>query len=342
MKNVTMKDIAKRLGVSTVTVSKALSDKEGVGSELKELIKKTAAELGYRYNSAARTMKNGVSCNIGIILSERFVSVRSMGDDAFYTRMYQSVIKKLSDLNYFGLLEIVSDDAEESCSVPNVIQNSKVDGLVILGQMSCSYVRMIEKCNIPFLFLDFYNEDYTVDSIISDSIYGTYILTNYLIARGHRKIGFVGSILQTSSILDRYLGYYKAMLENRLPLVEEWVIEDRDKKGCFVEFELPGQMPTAFVCNCDEVAYHFVRRLKKEGYSIPDDISVVGFDNYIYANLTNPMLTTFESNIDNMAQNAVEAIIRKVVDSDFVLGRKVISGKLVIRESVKDISDMDP
>lgn len=338
MKSITMKDIAKRLGVSTVTVSKALSDKEGVGSELKELIKKTAAELGYRYNSAARAIKNGKSGNIGIIIAERFVSMRSEGHVAFYTRMYHCVIKELSDLNYFGMMEIVSDDAEDNCVVPNLIQNSKVDGLIILGQMSCKYVRMIEKYNIPFLFLDFYNEDYTVDSIISDSIYGTYILTNYLIGKGHKKIGFVGSILQTSSILDRYLGYYKAMLENRLPLVEEWVIDDRDKKGNFIDFKLPETMPTAFVCNCDEVAYHFIRRLKSEGYSIPDDISVVGFDNYIFATLTNPRLTTFESNIESMAQNAAEAIIRKVSDSSYMLGRKVVSGKLIIRDSVRDIS----
>lgn len=333
MKNITMKDIALRLDVSTVTVSKALSDKEGVSRELKDRIRKAADEMGYRYNSAARMIKDGISYNIGIIVSERFIH-----EGAFYSKMYQSAIKKLSDVNYYGLLEIVADEDEESCVVPNIIQNNKVDGIIILGQMGCKYVKMIEKYNLPFLFLDFYNEDYTVDSIIGDSIYGTYILTNYLIEKGHCEIGFVGSILQTSSILDRYVGYYKAMIQNRLTFEKEWVIEDRDKKGNFIEFKLPEKMPTAFVCNCDEVAYNFVKRLIKEGYKVPEDISVVGFDNYIYATLTNPQLTTFESNIDNMAENAVEAIIRKVRDKSYVLGRKVISGKLVIRDSVKDIT----
>lgn len=333
MKSVTMKDIALRLNVSTVTVSKALSDKEGVSKELKERIKKTADEMGYRYNNAARMIKDGISYNIGIIVSERFIH-----EDAFYSKMYQSAIKKLSDVNYYGLLEIVSVENEEKCIVPNIIQNNKVDGIIILGQMGYKYVKMIEKYEIPFLFLDFYNEDYTVDSIIGDSIYGTYVLTNYLIEKGHRKIGFVGSVLQTSSILDRYIGYYKAMIQNQLTFEKEWVIEDRDDKGNFIEFILPENMPTAFVCNCDEVAYKFVARLKKEGYRVPDDISVVGFDNYIYATLTNPKLTTFESNIDNMAENAVEAIIKKVKDKNYVLGRKVISGKLIIRDSVKDIT----
>ena len=333
MKNVTMKDIAQRLSVSTVTVSKALSDKEGVSKELKDRIRKAADEMGYRYNSAARMIKDGISYNIGIIVSERFIH-----EGAFYSKMYQSAIKKLSDVNYFGLLEIITDENEENCLVPNIIQNNKVDGVIILGQMGYKYVKMIEKYDLPFIFLDFYNEDYTVDSIIGDSIYGTYVLTNYLIENGHRRIGFVGSVLQTSSILDRYVGYYKAMVQNQLTFEKEWVIEDRDQKGNFIEFKLPEKMPSAFVCNCDEVAYHFVKRLKKEGYKVPDDISVVGFDNYIYATLTNPQLTTFESNIDNMAENAVEAIIKKVKDKNYVLGRKVISGKLIIRDSVKGIN----
>jgi LacI family transcriptional regulator len=333
VKNVTMKDIAQRLSVSTVTVSKALSDKEGVSKELKDRIRKAADEMGYRYNSAARMIKDGISYNIGIIVSERFIH-----EGAFYSKMYQSAIKKLSDVNYFGLLEIITDENEENCLVPNIIQNNKVDGVIILGQMGYKYVKMIEKYDLPFIFLDFYNEDYTVDSIIGDSIYGTYVLTNYLIENGHRRIGFVGSVLQTSSILDRYVGYYKAMVQNQLTFEKEWVIEDRDQKGNFIEFKLPEKMPSAFVCNCDEVAYHFVKRLKKEGYKVPDDISVVGFDNYIYATLTNPQLTTFESNIDNMAENAVEAIIKKVKDKNYVLGRKVISGKLIIRDSVKDIN----
>lgn len=333
MKNVTMKDIARRLSVSTVTVSKALSDKDGVSKELKDKIRKAADEMGYRYNSAAKMIKDGISCNIGIIVSERFIH-----EGAFYSKMYQSAIKKLSDVNYYGLLEIITDENEENCLVPNIIQNNKVDGVIILGQMGYKFVKMIEKYDLPFIFLDFYNEDYTVDSIIGDSIYGTYVLTNYLIENGHRRIGFVGSVLQTSSILDRYVGYYKAMVQNQLTFEKEWVIEDRDQKGNFIEFKLPKRMPSAFVCNCDEVAYHFIKRLKQEGFKVPDDISVVGFDNYIYATLTNPQLTTFESNLDNMAENAVEAIIKKVKDRNYVLGRKVISGKLIIRDSVMDIN----
>lgn len=333
MKNITMKDIALLLDVSTVTVSKALSDKDGVSKELKDRIRKTADEMGYRYNTAARMIKDGISYNIGIIVSERFIH-----EGAFYSKMYQSAIKKLSDVSYYGLLEIITDENEENCVVPNIIQNNKVDGVIILGQMGYKYVKMIEKYDLPFIFLDFYNEDYTVDSIIGDSIYGTYVLTNYLIEKGHRKIGFVGSVLQTSSILDRYVGYYKAIIQNQLTFEKECVIEDRDKKGNFIKFVLPERMPTAFVCNCDEVGYWFVKRLKKEGYRVPEDISVVGFDNYIYATLTSPQLTTFESNIDNMAENAVEAIIKKVRDRNYVLGRKVISGKLVVRDSVRDIT----
>lgn len=331
-KNVTMKDIATRLGVSTVTISKALSNKDGVSDELRDKIKEIAEEMGYRYNSLAKGMKEGRSYNIGIIIAERYIN-----DDAFYLKMYQSAVKSLAKVNYYGIMEIIPRSIEKELILPNVIADNKVDGIIILGQLNTHYVDVIKEAGIPLVFLDFYDEHLDVDAVISDSVYGAYVLTNYLISEGHKKIGFVGNIFATSSILDRYLGYYKALLAADIPLREEWILNDRDEVGAFVDIELPEHMPTAFVCNCDEVAYLFIKKLRKEGYTIPEDVSVVGFDNYIFANLSSPRLTTVEVNIDMMAETAVEAIIRKLQEENYSLGRKVISGRLIIRDSVNSI-----
>ena len=336
MKNVTMKDIAAKLDISTVTVSKALSDKDGVSEELRQKIKIVAEELGYLYNSLVKGMKEGKSYNVGIIIADRFVRDDV---DAFYLKMYQSVVKALSRVNYYGIMEIISSESEKMLSIPKIILDNKVDGVIILGQMSSEYVSVVKKSIIPLVFLDFYDEFVEVDSIISDSFYGAYILTNHLISQGHRDIGFVGNIFSTTSILDRYLGFYKALLASGIETNKEWIIKDRSDDGVFIDFDLPKQMPTAFVCNCDEIAYIFIKKLKRLGYKIPKDISVVGYDNYIFANLSSPKLTTVEVDIDVMTEAAVNTVIRKIQGDNIFLGRKVISGKLIIRDSVAKIEN---
>lgn len=331
MKNVTMKDIADRLNISTVTVSKALSDKDGVSNELRDRIKNIAEEMGYRYNTLAKGMKEGRSYNVGVLIADRFIRDDR---DAFYLKMYQCVVKALSRVNYYGILEIVSSDSESKLVIPNIVSDNKVDGIIILGQISIDYVNLIKNTAMPLVLLDFYDELLEVDSIISDSFYGSYKVTNHLLSQGHKKIGFVGKIFSTSSILDRYLGYYKALISNGLAVREDWIIKDRGEDGKYIDFNLPREMPTAFVCNNDGVAYLFINKLKKSGYNVPKEISVVGFDNDIFANISVPKLTTVEVDIDTMSETAVDAMIRKISGDKHAIGRKVISGKLIIRDSV--------
>ncbi len=235
-------------------------------------------------------------------------------------------------------MEIITRDTEKKLLLPNVIQNNKVDGVIVLGQMSFDYVSLINSMSIPLVFLDFYDELLEIDSVVSDSFYGSFIMTNHLIAQGHKDIAFVGNILSTSSILDRYLGYYKSLLSNGIKLRDEWVLADRSEDGSYINIEFPEKMPTAFVCNNDGVAYLLINKLKKKGYKVPEDISVVGFDNYIYATLSSPKLTTVEVDIQAMSEQAVEAIISKIERDNYRIGRVVINGKLIIRDSVKKIS----
>lgn len=332
-KRVTMRDIAKELDISTVSVSKALSGKEGVSREVRDRIKSKADEMGYRYNAASKGFIDDKSYNIGILIAKRFVE----DDSAFYSKLYNNMIIKLGEKNYFGIMEILSKEDERACTLPNMITNHKVDGIIILGQLKNRYIDSIKEAEIPYIFLDFYDEHSQVDSIVSDSVYGSYLLTNYLIDNGHKKIGFIGDVFATSSILDRYLGYYKSLLQHEIQLREDWVIKDRDENGqLFSEYTFPMEMPEAFVCNCDEVAYIVVEALKKIGYRVPEDISVVGYDDYIYATLCKPQLTTFAVDLEVMAAMAVEAILRSIRGEDCSPGRKVISGSLVIRNSVME------
>jgi len=331
--NVTMRDIADKLGVSSVTVSKAINDKEGVGEELRKKIKEAASDMGYRFNTAARSIKEGLSYNIGIIIPAKFTGITQ----GFYMQFYQALAISMDEHGYSGIMHILSAEDEEQLVLPRVYLEKKVDGFIILGQLSREYIEMFLTTEAPLVFLDFYTDQQDVDSVITDNFYGVYDLTNYLIRLGHRDIAFVGNIHATSSILDRYLGYYKSILEHRLAFDEDYVITDRDEKGNFIDMVLPKRMPTAFVCNCDQIAYHLVSTLQRKGFRVPDDCSVVGFDNGIYATLTEPNLTTVEVNMPEMSKTAVSMIVNKVKHGHAAHGRVSVKGKIVYRGSVKDL-----
>ena len=332
-KSITLKDIAEKVGVSAVTVSKALTDKEGVSDDVRKKIKEVANELGYKVSSSQNTI--GQSGNIGVIVAKKFIR-----DDAnaFYLKMYQGLVQTLARFRYYGILEIIDSHNERGMVLPKLLEDKKVDGLIILGQFQSDYIRMIEECGVPIVLLDYYDKRLNLDSVISDSVYGSYRATNYLLSKGHTEIGFVGSIFSTNSIMDRYLGYYKAMLEAKCEIKPEWLIEDRNEDGEYIPLVLPEHnMPTAFICNCDNISYILIKKLNQLGYRVPHDISVIGYDNTILSVIPDLKLTTVDVNIEAMTESATDLIIKKIKEEKHCCGMRIVESKLIIRESVSEI-----
>ncbi|MCH5204977.1 MAG: substrate-binding domain-containing protein [Oscillospiraceae bacterium] len=335
-KNVTMSDIAKAMNISTVSVSKALGGREGVSDELREKIKRKAAEMGYSLNSSAHSAKDGFTHNIGIIAPKRFISEPS----AFYWSIYKHIVELLQEKNYYGMLEVINDSPDAARDIPNSLSDKKVDGLILLGQFSDSYIDKLLQYYVPMVFLDYYGSRENAEIVLSDSFYGTYQLTSYVISNGHRKIGFLGNTDGSPCVQDRFLGFYKALLEKNLPLRQEWIIRDRNSSGeLFKTFALPDELPTAFVCACDESAFNLITQLKADGCLVPHDVSVTGYDNHIYSSMTTPHLTTIDVNCAGMAGEAVDIILKKIHDKNFFRGRTLVTGRLVIRDSVRNLYD---
>ncbi|MBR1591877.1 MAG: LacI family DNA-binding transcriptional regulator [Ruminococcus sp.] len=333
-----MLDIANKLGVSVVTVSNALAGRDGVSLQLRKKICDTAEELGY-IPSAARNSKRKVSAlktvkTVGLITSERYVG----GKGTFYWELTANISNRLSSANAFTVYECISSENEQNAVMPNIITENKADGLIVIGQLSRNYLEKLSRINIPLLFVDFYDTRFNVDSVNSDSYHGGYIITDYLVEMGHRKIGFFGKVNATSSINDRFLGYIKCLMENNLEYRKEWTINDRDEKGIlYTRIIFPDDMPTAFVCNSDETAFRVIAALKSKGVRVPEDISVVGYDNYTVSSICIPEITTVEVDLDRMACAAVEIMTRKICDPSYREGRKIISGKLIVKDSVLNI-----
>lgn len=333
-KAVKLEDIAKHVGVSNVTVSKALADKSGVSEEVRQKIKEVARQMGYIPISAQKTKVNKGTGNIGVLVPCRFID----NNTSFYWAIYQNVVTKLQAKGYYAILEILDIEDEEACTLPKVLQDEKVDGLIMIGQVNTKYSEFIWKSNlVPMMFLDFYDTHMEYDTIISDGFYGMYVMTDYLIKKGHRKIGFVGTALATSSITDRLFGYQKALLESGIAFQPKWVIPDRDIDDGGVDITLPEVLPTAFACNSDYTASCLISKLAERGLSVPEDVSVVGFDNYLYPNLSNVQITTYEVEIDKMAELCVKTLLRKINRKEYIKGVQITTGHMVIKETVKAI-----
>jgi len=230
-------------------------------------------------------------------------------------------------------MELLSKESDAQLELPNLLRSHRVDALILLGQPSREYMRMIAKQSTPVVFLDFYDESALADAVVGDNTYGTYRLTNHLIKNGHRDIGFVGNCRATSSIMDRYLGFFRAMIANEMPIRDECVIPDRDDNGIDLPLALPEKLPSAFVCNCDIVARRLIDQLQEKGVRVPEDVSVVGFDDFTVGNDVPPALTTFRVDFRSMAQLAVKLLTERCAGLRRPFGRVVVSGQPIYRDS---------
>lgn len=332
-KKVRLSDIAKELNISTVTVSKALSNKDGVSDDLRKQIKDLALSLGYQKSGSLDEGK--ITGNVGILIPNHFFSAHF----SFYWYLFNFLSKELLNQNFYSIMELISDEDEQNAALPRLLMDKKVDGIIILGQVNNDYIETINNHFDNFILLDFYTKNTSLDSVSNDNFYCSYIMTDYVISQGHKKIQFVGNLEATTSIKDRYMGFQKAMIEHQLPCELSKVIDDRDSAGHLIEITLPSkeEMPSAFICNNDITAARLIHQLHKEGYKVPEDVSVTGFDNFLGQQTITVPLTTVFIKPEDMAKVAADLIIAKINGTPYIKGRHIVSGSLLIRDSVKAI-----
>ena len=325
-KPVRMADIAEKLDISVVSVSKALAGKPGVSEEMRAKIVALAQQMGYE--SGKTRLDSDRAGNIRVLVANRFFE-----DNAFYTNLYRSLVIQSGEEGYTCMIEIVSQEAEQEPRLPALAAGRKVDGLVVMGNLAVPYIMALQACGIPGILLDFNIPGQPLDCVLSDNVDGGYTMTRHLLDRGYTEIGYVGSILSTSSIMERYLGYQRALRGAGIVPEEAWRIEDRDGDGRFIPIRLPERLPRAFVCDCDEVAFRLIEVLRQRGLRVPEDVAVCGYDDYLFATLSNPNLTTYRVDVERMAAVAVKRLGRKLRQEQEEQLSCIVPGKLVVRES---------
>lgn len=330
-KKASMQSIADSLNITKVSVSKALNNKKGISQSLRIKVLNEALEQGY-----TKHLENDKKIeNFGFVVSRRFF----LENENFYSTIFY-YLNICCQENKQKLINFVVDDEDEiKLNVPEILRKEKYDGLFFAGEISEDYVKEVNKLNIPIVLLDFYSVSVELDCILNDNFFVGCSATEYLIKNGHREIGFVGNISETTSINDRYFGYRKALHKHKIEYNEDYTITNNNPSGAYtLNFKLPDKMPTAFVCHCDMAAHYLMQKLQSLSYVVPDDVSVISFDNTELGATISPKLTSYEIDKQAIAEYAYNQMLKRIENPQALKKKIYTDNRLIIRDSVKDIN----
>lgn len=304
-KKATLDMLAQKIGVSKVTISRALKGQEGVNEELRSIIIQTAAEMGYELQRLRQPEK---PFKFAFVTPNRFF----LTTDSFYHPIYYN-LNRLCQINRMELLLYVVDKNDEHLvTIPDQLQD--MDGIFVGGELSRMYLAALKNMGKPVVYIDFESIYHQSDCVILDNYRLGTTATEFLIERGYKKIGFVGNKGHSSNSADRIFGYQKAMEAEGLAIQPEWIIDNynRDTDSYMLEIVLPQDLPEAFICHCDRAAYYFMEKLKIENIKIPEQVALISFDNTELAEATTPPLTSVQIDKKAFAEKAFELMTNRL------------------------------
>ena len=333
-KKVRLEQIAEAVGSSIVTVSNALNDRKGVSEELRNRIKEKAKEMGYEASETAVQMKNK-SYTIGVIVAERYVKEYP----SFYMEIYKCIAQEATKRGSVTILEVAGEKKEKLEQEFNTFQDIDISGIIIIGEMNRDYVNKVKKFhNLPVVCVDFYDVAEDIDYIVTDNFGGMEQMTELLLKAGCENLVFVGTPQATGSIMDRYMGFVKAMTKWEKKVDATCVIPDRDENrySYKIDVELPDKLPDGFVCNCDKAAKTLLDKLMEKGFLIPEDVSIVSFDHY-YSQAHNGIeLTTYENDEKVIANISVNTLVKRIEGGKHPKGIRIVEGRVIQGNTVME------
>ncbi len=328
---VKLSDIAAKAGVSESTASRALANNPRISEETKQLVQRLAIESGYKVNHVARNLRARSTLTIGLVVPE--VS------NPFFPKLVQLVSDSARESGYRLQLHLsgIAQDSEAQCLAS--LSEQRVDGIVLVtsesGLVARDALNEIVASRIPVVLLGWVSDAPEVDMVYGDDASGGYQLAKHLVGLGHRRIAILGAVPHRGPF-DRLVGFRKGLAE--VDGVSEMEIPARTSEEIKLEIDsllnLPNP-PTAIFAYQDSLAAIACRCLRQSCVSIPDQMSVVGFDNLDLGTYLCPQLTTVDLSMERLASAAVEALVRrmKVPPSGEVCEQLLIPPQLVLRES---------
>lgn len=336
---VTIRDVAEKANVSTTTVSHVINGTRYVSDELKRRVHEAMDLLNYQPNGLARSLRIGRSKTIGLILPDI--------SNSFFAEI-SHIIEDFGFKNgYSVILCNTDDDPEKEAGYINVLINKHVDGIIFISACNpSSYLSILNEIRIPVVVVDRELPDINVDTVLNDNWLGGTLAADYLLKLGHRRIGCISGANTLLTSKQRVDGFITKLLSAGVTLHPDLLMEGDfhfdSGLACMnqilekASLVSPEKRPTAlFVCN-DMMALGAIRSIQNHGLRVPEDISILGFDNVSIGELISPPLTTIAQPKQDLAGNAITVLLQKMKtesNKDYKSQRVIVQPYLVERES---------
>jgi len=327
---VTIKDIAREIGMSASTVSRALSDSPLVNAATRERVHRVARRLGYERNEVARALVMGASGAVGLVVPDI--------TNPFFSDIASGVGEIADRAGYGVILCNTSGRVDRELSYVRLMRRKRVDGLILCSTtIDAPYLQEVQRGRTPFILVSRLCSDASLSYVITNDRQGARLAVEHLIALGHERIGFIGGPRDVQSSHDRFLEYIAVLEENGCPVVEAW--------HHFAEFtqaagrEAGGRLlalverPTAVFAANDVTALGVLEVAEGMGLRIPEDLSLVGYDDISYASLPRIQLTTIAQPAVEMGQIAADWLFTRIASDDVPALQRVLTPRLVVRST---------
>jgi DNA-binding LacI/PurR family transcriptional regulator len=332
----TIRDIAKMLGVSKSTVSRALNNHYDVNPETAKKIRELASQIDYQPNLLAQHLKQQRTNTIGVIIPETV--------NRFFAKAVGGIQQAANKAGYNVMICQSDETLATERNNLHTLMASKVDGLLIsVSRETDRYDHLqhaIDK-EIPLVFFDRIVEELAASQVYSDNYEICMVGTEHLISQGCKRIAFIAGPQHLYTSRNRLKGYVDALKKNNLPVVESLIVHT-DYKGNPVEdyvrqlFNLLNKPDGIFAIN-DMAALEIIHLLKKRGLAIPKDVAVLGFNNETICRIVEPSLSSIDHPAFDMGAAATEILLKQISKKEIAQEKRLIKSRLVVRESTNRI-----
>lgn len=330
----TIREVAERAGVSLTTVSHVINNSRYVSEGTRERVLEAMKATNYRPNAVARSLRSGKTQTLGLILPD--------SSNPFFAEVGLEVEKVAFAEGYSLILCNTDRDIAKEEFYVKLLSNKQVDGIIFVSTgIPTNSLNFLLGEHTPVVIVDRDLSDFEADAVLTDHHMGGCQATQHLLALGHWRIGCISGPLDGTPSADRVNGYRKALEESGIPVDPELVLKGdyHPRSGYEAASHLLklDEPPTAiFACN-DLMAMGVIRAVIEAGLSVPNDVSVVGFDNIDLTNYTTPPLTTVAQPIAEIAKQSTMLLLKRIADPKRSVERPKLSTELIVRQSSKQV-----
>ncbi|MGX2951093.1 HTH-type transcriptional repressor PurR [Ursidibacter sp. B-7004-1] len=333
----TIKDVAKLAGVSTTTVSHVINKTRFVSEDTTKIVWQAVAELNYSPSAVARSLKVNTTKSIGMIITT--------SEAPYFAEIVLAVEEYCYQKGYSLFLCNTQNQPEKIQNHLDMLVKKRVDGILVMcSEYTENSFALFNGTNVPMVVMDWGPNDGQSDRIQDHSFDGGYMATRHLIENGHRDIAIITGDLFKTTAKARFDGFVKAMTDAGLLIRDEWICEnDFEPEAGYESMNnllKQEKLPTAVVCACDVVALGAISAITEKGLSVPQDISIIGYDNIHNSRFYAPPLTTIHQSKTRLGQMALDLLLERIQHNEQSHEPKVLEfyPELVVRSSVRNLN----